>query len=97
MQVYRDLCIVTARPSAAEMEQVPHRLYGVLDAAERCSVARWRDMARAEIALALGKRYSQDTPLRWGSALAQAKEDLDRLKAAGATLRARHEKKRPGS
>ncbi|MFQ5958679.1 MAG: tRNA (adenosine(37)-N6)-dimethylallyltransferase MiaA [Alphaproteobacteria bacterium] len=50
MQVYRELRILTARPGAAEEARAPHRLYGVLPAAEACSAARWRDMALAEIA-----------------------------------------------
>ena len=41
MQVYRDLRILTARPSAAEEARVPHRLYGHIDAAETYSVGRW--------------------------------------------------------
>lgn len=49
MQVYRDLRILTARPGPAEEARAPHRLYGVLDAAELCSAARWRDMALEEI------------------------------------------------
>lgn len=49
MQVYADLRIITARPSEADEAAAPHRLYGVLDAAEVCSAARWRDMALAEI------------------------------------------------
>ena len=52
MQVYRDLAILTARPSAAELARAPHRLYGVLDAGEVCSAARWCAMAEAEIAAA---------------------------------------------
>ena len=32
MQVYRDLRIITARPSAEDERRVPHRLYGHLDA-----------------------------------------------------------------
>jgi tRNA dimethylallyltransferase len=52
MQVYRDLDIVTARPDAAATARVPHRLYGFLDAAEVCSVGRWRGLALAEIAAA---------------------------------------------
>ncbi len=57
MQVYRDLAVLTARPSAAIMTEVPHRLYGVLSARESCSAARWRAMAIAEIeaAAAQGK------------------------------------------
>jgi len=41
MQVYRDLRIVTARPSPDEEARVPHRLYGHVDAAENYSVGRW--------------------------------------------------------
>jgi tRNA dimethylallyltransferase len=52
MQVYRDLRIVTARPGPEDEARAPHRLYGVLDAAELCSAARWRDMALADIAAA---------------------------------------------
>lgn len=57
MQVYRELAILTARPDAAAMAAVPHRLYGVLSAGDACSAGRWRAMALAEIdaALAAGK------------------------------------------
>lgn len=48
-QVYRDLAVLTARPRAAEMARAPHRLYGVIDAAENCSAGRWRAMAEIEI------------------------------------------------
>jgi tRNA dimethylallyltransferase len=41
MQVYRDLRIITARPTPAEDKRVPHRLYGHVDAAENYSVGRW--------------------------------------------------------
>ena len=43
LQIYRDLPILTARPEAAAMARVPHRLYGWLDAAERGSAGRWRE------------------------------------------------------
>jgi tRNA dimethylallyltransferase len=49
MQVYRDLRVLTARPSAEEEQRRPHRLYGHVDAAEPYSVARWLDEARREI------------------------------------------------
>jgi tRNA dimethylallyltransferase len=52
MQIYRDLAVLTARPGAAELARAPHRLYGVVDAAEACSAGRWREMALAEIAAA---------------------------------------------
>jgi tRNA dimethylallyltransferase len=49
LQAYRDLRILTARPGAAQEAQAPHRLYGYLNAAERGSAARWRELALAEI------------------------------------------------
>src|SRR5262249_49373012 len=46
MQVYRDLRLLPARPSAADEARVPHRLFGHVDAAENYSVGRWlRDVA----------------------------------------------------
>lgn len=53
MQVYRELAILSARPDASALAAAPHRLYGVVPARESCSVARWRDMALAEIDAAL--------------------------------------------
>jgi tRNA dimethylallyltransferase len=41
MQVYRDLRIITARPTREEEARVPHRLYGQVDAAENYSTGRW--------------------------------------------------------
>jgi tRNA dimethylallyltransferase len=52
MQVYRDLAVLTARPGPAELARVPHRLFGVLDASELCSAARWLDLAEVEISAA---------------------------------------------
>ncbi len=52
MQVYRELRILTARPTPDEEAQVPHRLYGVRPAAEPGSVAWWRDAALAAMAQA---------------------------------------------
>lgn len=49
MQVYRDLRVLTARPSYADEARIPHRLFGMLDAGDICSAARWRDMACAAI------------------------------------------------
>jgi tRNA dimethylallyltransferase len=50
MQVYRDLRIITARPTAAEEARVPHRLYGEVDAAVNFSAGAW--VAAAETVLA---------------------------------------------
>lgn len=41
MQVYRDLRVITARPTPAEEARVPHRLYGYVDAAVNCSAGMW--------------------------------------------------------
>jgi len=49
MQVYRELSVLTARPGAADQARAPHRLYGILSGAERCSAGRWRALAVAEI------------------------------------------------
>jgi tRNA dimethylallyltransferase len=51
MQVYRDLRIVTARPSVEEEQRVPHRLYGHVDAAENFSVGRWCEEAATALAV----------------------------------------------
>ena len=47
------------------------------------------ELAKAEIALRLGKRYAQDEPLDWGCATDRPDEDRTRLRDAGHTLRAR--------
>ncbi len=54
-QLYSDLRILSARPPAADEARAPHRLYGVLDAAEPASAAHWAALARAEIAAAQGR------------------------------------------
>ena len=57
MQIYNALPLLTAQPSKQEIEDVPHTLYGTLEPTEKCSAARWRDLAIAEIegAFAAGK------------------------------------------
>ncbi len=49
MQVYRELRILTARPTADDEARVPHRLFGVLSARDPCSAGRWRELALAAI------------------------------------------------
>jgi len=47
MQVYRDLRIITARPTPAEEGLAPHRLYGHIDASVNFSAGAWvADAAR---------------------------------------------------
>lgn len=50
MQVYRDLHVITARPTKLEQGEVPHLLFGCVDAAVNYSVGRWLDDARAVLA-----------------------------------------------
>ena len=48
MQVYRDLRVITARPTSEEEARIPHRLYGHVDAAVNFSAGSWViDAARA--------------------------------------------------
>ena len=49
-QVYGDLPILSAAPSADDRALAEHLLYGVLDGAEACSAADWAKLAKAEIA-----------------------------------------------
>lgn len=52
MQVYRDLRVITARPSSAEEARAPHRLYGHVDAAVNFSAGAWVADAAAVLAQA---------------------------------------------
>ena len=49
-QVYADLAILSARPTADEEARVPHRLFGTIDGATACTAAHWAALARTEIA-----------------------------------------------
>ena len=52
MQVYRDLRVITARPTPDEEALVPHRLYGHVDAAVNFSAGSWVADAAGVLALA---------------------------------------------
>ena len=67
MQVYRDLRIITARPTPAEERRAPHVLYGHVDAAENYSVGRW--CADAAAALMAAQRESRAAVLVGGTGL----------------------------
>ncbi|HMI41388.1 MAG TPA: tRNA (adenosine(37)-N6)-dimethylallyltransferase MiaA [Sphingomicrobium sp.] len=49
-QIYRDLDVLTARPSAVEMAEAEHRLFGTRDGAEPCSAADYAALARDAVA-----------------------------------------------
>jgi len=50
MQVYRDLKVITARPTPAEEARISHRLYGEVDAAINFSAGAWLADAAAILA-----------------------------------------------
>jgi len=52
------------------------------------------ELAKAQIAWQLGKRYVQDRPLGWGVAVDRPGEDLTRFKEAGTTLQHKQRRKR---
>ncbi len=59
MQVYRDLRILTARPSAADEERTPHYLFGHVDGSVNYSVGRYvEDVGRVLVQLRAEGRLS---------------------------------------
>ncbi len=56
MQVYRDLCVITARPTPDDEARAPHRLYGHVDAALNFSAGHWVTDAAAVLAEARAQR-----------------------------------------
>ena len=59
MQVYRDLRVLTARPSPSEERQAPHELFGRVDGAVNFSAGRWL----AEASVAAAQVFAQGKPL----------------------------------
>ncbi len=57
MQIYRGMCIATAKPTAEEMDGVPHHLVDFVDPNETFSVAKYCEIAKKTIAdiIARGK------------------------------------------
>ena len=60
MQVYKDIPILAATPSAKDMKEVPHKLYGIYDASVRGNMVDWFDCALKEINTA---RQNNQTPI----------------------------------
>jgi tRNA dimethylallyltransferase len=67
MQVYRDLAILTARPTPEEQARTPHRLYGVIDGGERYSTGRW--LADAGGVLSEARSHNQAVIIVGGTGL----------------------------
>ncbi|HZK98569.1 MAG TPA: tRNA (adenosine(37)-N6)-dimethylallyltransferase MiaA [Caulobacteraceae bacterium] len=55
MQVYRDLRLLTARPTGRDEARAPHHLYGIADAADAWSAGRWLAAAREVLAVIAGR------------------------------------------
>jgi len=57
LQVYSDLKVISARPSAEEMQGIPHHLFGHVDGSHRYSTGQWLRQACTVITdvLARGK------------------------------------------
>lgn len=53
MQVYKEIPILTAQPSKEEREDIPHKLYGVIECGVEFNVARWIELAAEEIKIAI--------------------------------------------
>ncbi len=88
MQVYRELRVLTARPTPTEEATVPHALYGVRPAAEAGSVAWWRDAALAAMQQA---RAAGRLPILTGGSgmyFAALTEGLAEIPAPGPEARA---------
>lgn len=49
MQIYRDLRVISARPTTEEVGDVPHHLFGHVDASQRYSTGQWLKDARRKI------------------------------------------------
>ncbi|HEU5482086.1 MAG TPA: tRNA (adenosine(37)-N6)-dimethylallyltransferase MiaA, partial [Sphingomicrobium sp.] len=49
-QIYSDLAVLSAAPSATDRRRAEHRLYGIRDGSKPCSAAEWAELARREIA-----------------------------------------------
>jgi len=56
MQVYRELSLLTARPSEADQAAAPHHLYGFLPAEKPCSAGLWLARATEKIQDVQGRK-----------------------------------------
>ena len=49
LQVYQQLRILSSRPSSQDERLIDHRLYGIIDGNENCTVAKWLKLAKIEV------------------------------------------------
>lgn len=76
MQVYRELRVLTARPTPQEEAAAPHRLYGVRAAGEAGNAAWWREAALAEMNASAGLPILCGGTGMYFSALTQGMADI---------------------
>jgi tRNA dimethylallyltransferase len=79
MQVYRDLRVLTARPSAEEEAQSPHRLFGSIDGAVNFSVGRWLEAAKDSLTQAAAPYFFVGGTGLYFRALTQGLSDIPRV------------------
>jgi tRNA dimethylallyltransferase len=89
MQVYRDLRVLTARPSEADETAAPHELFGTIDGAVNHSVGLWL----AEAAAAAKRAFAEGRPVLFvggtGLYFRALTEGLSDIPAVPAEVRAR--------
>ena len=49
LQIYKNLRILTSRPTVEDEKKAAHMLYGVMDGVDNCSVAHWLELVKREI------------------------------------------------
>lgn len=89
MQVYRDLRVLTARPSEADEAAAPHELFGVVDGAVNHSVGLWL----ADATMAATRAFAEGRPVLFaggtGFYFRALTEGLSDIPAVPAEVRAR--------
>ena len=55
LQVYKELRIITSRPSIEDENNFTHKLYGFLDGSQNCTLSMWLDFTKIEINKALAE------------------------------------------
>jgi len=89
MQVYRDLRILTARPTPDEERGAPHLLFGHVDGAENYSVGRWLEDFRNALAELSAKRQAAVVAGGTGMYFLAALKGLSDIPAVPQDIRAR--------
>ena len=56
LQVYQQLRILSSRPSSQDEKLIDHRLYGIIDGNENCTVAKWLNLAKIEVENCWGEK-----------------------------------------